>query len=362
MLKKPGFLAILFLIPFLTAGVNQMAKTDSGIMRIALFQESQEDDYASDVIRNLMEHSEVVQYLPVEDKEEGIELVRDGKADALWIFPENMRERLEDYAQGISQDDGVITVIEKEEQVAVQLTRELLYGELYDTISYALYQSYITERMLADETVPEKQLRDAYKQIDAGDNIFIYSSFDGEAAPAQQSYLLMPVRGIMSVLLVLVGLTFSLYYMQDEKKGCFTWFYAQRTPAFAWLYQLPGLLDVAVVSLAGMVIIESFTDWKRELIFMGLYLFMIMGFCDLLRRLCKRISILGSMIPILMVLMLALCPIFIKVNSMKAIQLLLPPYHYLNAFYNQKYVCYMVVYIAATFVIDRMLHWIENRK
>lgn len=360
MLKKRGFLAILCMIPLFLAGADHMAQEDSGVLRIALCKETEADAFADTIMQELEGQSEVIHYILVENEAEGTRLVQRGEADALWIFPENMEEKVEAYATGELRTGGWIRVIEKEENVALQLTRELLYGKLYDSISYPLYKAYITQRLLPEETIEESVLREAYKEIDVSDNIFVYGQLEGEASSIQQSYLLMPIRGMLSLLVLLAGLTFSLYYIQDEGNGCFTWLSASCSPIRVWLYQLPGLLDIAAVVLIGMKMVGSFTEWKRELWLMGLYLMMIMGFCDILRRLCRRIAVLGSMIPILMLLSLALCPIFVKITSMKPIQLLLPPYHYLNALYNEQYMWSMIRYIGIAFFMDAGLKMFER--
>lgn len=362
MLKKKGFLAILCIIPLFLSGAEQMAKQDSGVLRIALCKEEKEDAFAESIIQNLMKQSEVIHYIPVESEAEGVKMVQNRDADALWILPENTKAVIEAYASGRLQKNGWIRVIEQEENVILQMSRELLYGELYDSISYALYRSYLTQRVLVGERVEETILRDAYKEIDVSDNIFIYNQAEENVDFKQQSYLLMPIRGMLSLVILLVGLTVSLYYIQDVEQGCFTWLFAAYTPIRVWLYQLPALLDVTVVVMAGMAMVGIFAEWKKECLLMGLYLWMVMGFCDVLRRICRRISILGLLIPILMLISLALCPIFVKISSMKPLQVLLPPYHYLNAWNNGYYVKSMLGYVFAVFWLDLILFWGSGEK
>ena len=135
-----------------------------------------------------------------------------------------------------------------------------------------------------------------------------------------------------------------------------------RTTWGSWLYLLPGLLDVGFAVLLGLTFSGVFISIPTELGLMGLYLLMVTGFSDVVRRLAGKPVRLGALIPLLSLVMLAVCPIFMGAPNIKWIQLLLPPFYYLNALHKVNYQWGMVVYIVVIYLLDFILLKIEQRR
>ena len=72
----------------------------------------------------------------------------------------------------------------------------------------------------------------------------------------------------------------------------------------------------------------------RELMLMLIFVFSTVGFCTFLRVLLPRENIFGAVIPIIVILLITLCPIFINVNIPLWLRFLLPPYGYLAGVYS----------------------------
>lgn len=87
---------------------------------------------------------------------------------------------------------------------------------------------------------------------------------------------------------------------------------------------------------------------------MALFLADAAVFCGICRRVCGSALKLGASIPILMLGMFALCPVFFTVNKLKVLQYLLPPYYYLNGVqrgFSGSYVIWMTGYALAGYVL-----------
>ena len=130
----------------------------------------------------------------------------------------------------------------------------------------------------------------------------------------------------------------------------------------SWLYQMPGLVDVGVVVLAALFLSGVTVSFLTEILLMFVYLWMVAGFSDLVRRLCGKPVRLGAMIPLLMLVMLAVTPIFMGAPNMKWLQLLLPPYYYINALHNNAYRVGMLVYVVVTFAVNFLILKLQARK
>lgn len=362
LLMKISFLVILACIPALVIGVNYMTKQESGILKVVICLEDANDALLTEVVEDLKQHENMLQFIRTDSLEEAEELVQGGKADVAWIFPEDIQGRIAEYVSKGSSEEGIIKVIEKEDNVALHLSREILFGRLYKTVSYALYKQFVTQELLFGEIVSEEQLLEHYEKTNIEGNLFEFRFMDGEKGDVKTSYLLFPVRGLLALMIVLCGLAQGMYFLQDEQKGLFTWMPLNKSVWGCWLYQMPGLYDVGVIVFVAFLLAGIFTNWIAELVLMVLYLLMVAGFCDVVRRFCGRPVRLGAIIPVLMLVMLALSPIFMGAVNAKPIQILLPPYYYLNAIHNRSYWLWMLIYIVIVYVLDLLLLNMSDKK
>ena len=98
LLKKYSFLVMLCLAPLFAAGINGLAKEQSGIATIALCV-PEEDPVAGEVADRLLAGEGVFRYLSCEEETEARALVESGEADAAWIFSGNMEEEMQKLAE-----------------------------------------------------------------------------------------------------------------------------------------------------------------------------------------------------------------------------------------------------------------------
>lgn len=355
--KTYSFLLILCLVPVLVAGVRLGAREDSGIAKILLYLPNPEDELAFQIASGLMENNNVLYYEMCDSEEEARKSVESFQADALWIFPENMREALaKSVVSGVRGESHTVAVVQREDDVRMLFTRQILCAELYPAFSYEIYVNFVrNECGLPDVT--DEELREAYNSTLVEGSLFRMEYLDGESAEEDSSYLLAPVRGILALWLVLCGFAGAMYYMQDEQRGVFSRLPVKRR--LFWAFGVQGVLlcDGVAVMLAALKIAGVFTTWRREIPAAALFACCVLVFCNLVRLLCRRLERLGSCIPLMLIGMLILCPVFLDVNGPKPIQYLLPPYYYLKSvhapFYLGGMACYTVVSASACFLLYR---------
>ena len=126
-LKKPGLWAILIIIPLLVVAFNAVALQDSGIITVALATEDENDSLANEIIEDIKKDNRLIRFV-VSTPDEAEVLVKDGMADAAWIFPENLAIKLGDF---VEDKQSVIRILEREETVALMLAREKLSGAVF---------------------------------------------------------------------------------------------------------------------------------------------------------------------------------------------------------------------------------------
>jgi hypothetical protein len=153
-------------------------------------------------------------------------------------------------------------------------------------------------------------------------------------------------------MILLVGLASAMYFTLDETQGSFVWLSARTRRPFAYLYHMIAIVDVAAVVYLSLYLAGVFTLWQRELPLMLLYCVASAGFCELVRRLLPRVQALGIATPLLLLLMLVLCPVFLNVRRLRPLQYLLPPFYYLHGVHNRDYVYGLVLYTFGVYLLS----------
>lgn len=358
--KTYSFLVILCLVPILVAGVRLGVREDSGIAKILLYLPNPEDELAFQIASALMEDNGVLYYELCDSEEEARKAVESFRADALWIFPEDMKRTLAETAvSGIGMNEGTVAVVQREDDVRMLFTRQILCAQLYPAFSYEMYVDFVRNECEMPD-VTDGELLGAYNSTLVEGSLFRMEYLDGMPSEEDSSYLLAPVRGILAIWLVLCGFAGAMYYMQDEQRGIFFGLPARRRLFWAFGVQAVLLCDGVAVMLAALKIAGVFTTWKREIPAALLFCSSVMVFCNLLRLLCRRQERLGSCIPLSLTGMLILCPVFLDIDGLRPVQYLLPPYYYLKSIHTTFYLWGMVCYTIILASVCILLHHWQN--
>lgn len=357
--KKRSFLILLLMVPLLVFGMRMVSKQDSGVVTIILCTSQSADGLSEELVEKLMTSESVIHYVTTDSKEEAYEAVQSGEVDAAWIFPENMQERMNAFVADFLKNPGVVTVVEREDNVSLQLAREKLYGELYDWLSVAIYKNYVTTKLGIEGEFTEEEFRSAYEVKEIKEQLFEFAFLDpNEDASGMEHihYLLAPVRGLLSLVVVLVGLASALYYQQDKKDGTFARMSLKHRFLFEYGYHMIAISDCGIVVLLALYASGTFLSLGKEVLLMILFSMMCAGFAQLVRKLCGTAQRLAACIPILLLVMLVLCPVFFSVQGVRLVQYLLPPFYYLQAVHNSSVWCQMVVYVVVVLVLGKLVN------
>lgn len=362
--KKISFILILLLIPVLVFGYSNVAQEDSGVLTIALAQVG-DDAMAASVIRDLTEENSLVRFLNCESPQAAKDLVADGDADAAWIFPEQMEEKVYRFAANASRKNAFIQVIERDSSVPVILAREKLSGAMYANCSKAMFISYIRNNVpqLSDKT--EAELLTHYDAISVDGDFFRFSLMESSrtSQEAQEAnYLLTPVRGLLAVVTVLSGLAMAMYYIHDDRVGTFSWIPERRKGWVEFGCQMICVLNISAVILIALALSGLTVTLGREVLILLLYAICTALFCMTVRRLCGKMAVLGTMLPLLIVVMLVVCPVFFDLGGLRQAQYLFPPTYYINAQYSDRYLLLMGVYSFALLLVYYLAGKLLHRK
>lgn len=337
--KKPTFLAILVLIPLLVLGYSAAVGEESGMVTIALA--GQEDPLTQQIFEDLQLGGQLIRYTLCDSEQQAQLLVQTGKADAAWIFPEELQAHIEDFVK--NSYGGFVRVIQREDDVSLMLARERLSGVLYPHIAQSYYLRFVRKNYPELDKIPDEQLLAYYDETALSDELFRYDGAD--AAKTQQvHYLMSPVRGLLAVVMVLGAMATAMYTVKDRQAGTFRWLPVKYQGLPELGTQVITGLNLGIASLAALLLAGLAGNILRELAAVLVYSLCLASFGMLLRRLLGSIRAIGIVIPLLVVAMLLVCPVFFDLGVMRLFQFLLPPTYYINSVYNPTYLVWGMGY------------------
>lgn len=356
LLRKPSFIIILCLIPVMVFSLKLVSERESGIVRVALVNEGSNE--AGRIIDGLMNKPSVFLFSVINNTEEAEEALYDNRVDAVWVFHKDHSESVSGFTKDLVMDTkgskGAVEIIEREDNVLLQLSRMELFGALYSDLSFSLFDNYINLK-LSDHAVDEDTLKSYYDNNRNTGVLFSYRDTDDRSKrekDVSESYLFTPLRGILLLLVLLCGLAAAMYYRDDLDKEIFTWMPVGNRWVFEHIYLLTALVDGGVVVLITFFITGLAGPPLTELLLMLLFIASGCCFCSIIRKLTRNLRSLATFIPILMLSMLVICPVFIYIRGLRGLQLLLPPFYYLMAQNNTVYLNYFVIYSGAIIALD----------
>ena len=360
--KKLSFTLLLCAIPLLVFCFRNVSEQESGMLRIALVAEDAKDPVVAEIIENLMAEESVILYSRVESEARVKELVKKGEIDAGWIFKQDFLEKVEEFVVEPKEGRAPILIWEREDNVVLQLARLRLFGCIYSHFSYALYENYAWEGLGIPETVSEAELRELYESTDMEGNLFKLAYEDSDAVSEKNAnYMTAPIRGLLAVFMILSGLAADMFFQQDLEAGVLDGVSVKKRQQRVYMYQLAAMLPTAVIVLVAMGLTGHFTTIGKELLLMGLYLAGCMFFCNIIRRICRCTKWLSVMMPLLMIALLLLSPIFLNLKKFRLLQYLLPSYYYLSGLQMPGWIVPMLVYAAVGAAVNLIMDKCENR-
>lgn len=347
--KKVTFLLILVLIPVLVMGYGAVARDESGLLTVALACEG-EDPTATQIMQELKDNSNLIRFVICDDPKTAEAMVNGQRADAAWIFEDELEEAIYRFAVDPARKNAFVQIIEGESTIPLKLVREKLSGVLFSRTSKAYYLDYLRNHVPEVKDVPDEELLQYYDDFASEAKFFEFAYLDGgsknEDSPST-NYLLSPVRGLLAVVIVLGGLAAAMYYIQDEKLGTFSLVAQNRKAPVEFGCQMIAVLNVSVVALIALAFAGLAVSLGRELLLLLLYTVSTALFCMTVRRICGSVGALGTLLPLLVVVMLVVCPVFFDLGALRTVQYLFPPTYYIHAAHSNYYLGLQVIYTAA---------------
>ncbi len=360
--KRASFVAILALIPIAVLALKVAAQADSGFLHVVLAQTDSNDPISTALVEKFMKEESLIRFSYAEDPRVATDMVINGEADAAWIFPDDMQKEVDTFATSHYRRGDVVTVVEREQTVFSRISHEKLAFSLQQYTSRACYLNYARDYVPALDTLSDEELLAYFNEAEFNDELFLYRTPDGSTSMQPASdYLIAPVRGLLGVLVVLCGLAAALFYCQDKARGTFALVPEGRQSAVAFACLFIAVLHIGVVVLVALFASGLATFLLKDLLVVLLYGLCCASFCLLVLQMCGSLRRLAAVVPLLVVAMIALCPVFYDNRNLMVVQMLFPPTYFVNAAYDRNWLVYMLLYMAVCGLIALGVEWFVAR-
>ena len=361
--KKKSYLVLLFMVPLLILAMKFVATEESGVVRIALCREDKNDETTEKMVSSLKEMNSVILFEEADDLDAAKERLSAGKADAVWFFKTDIDTKLRDFAKESGRTkywEPPVLVLAREDNVALQLAREKLYGVMAPYLYYYMYEDTVLAMTEKAGSKPAEDMQTIYKDSAVQDCLVQFAYIDGTTED-NMNYLLTPLRGMLAILIVVSGFAATLFFLQDEERGVLDHISHKNRQGMLYLYQFSVILYVCIAVLAALFLLGSSTTVLYELSVMALFLLMTMNFCTFWKQLLQYPHRLAVGMLVCIVLMLVLCPIFLTLKGFGMLQCLLPPYYYLTSIHNPNVLPNMVIYCVLGFLLNYFLKIMKEK-
>ncbi|MBE7053604.1 MAG: ABC transporter permease [Ruminococcaceae bacterium] len=355
LLKKFSFVVILLIIPIIVLCTkNVLVGQESSIVKVALFKEDN-SVISQRIIKSLTEKDSIIEFTEYDTRDEAENMLKNNSVDAVWVFNKDLDESVDKYSLR-KITEPFIEVLQREENVTLQLSREMLYGELYSDLSYYVYKNYIKQNVAIDKDISDEVYRQYYNGNERNGDIVKIEYFNLDKPVNETNYLLAPIRGLLALIVVLCSLASVMYFLKDQQEGKFDYLSPKKRyiPAFAYTLSAATLSAFAVILAVFLSGVS--TGVLNEIITMVLYILASTAFCLCFCMVFKSYGKLGATIPALIILMLVLSPVFFEINVLVPVKMLLPSYYYLNAIYNVEFIFFMMIYAIVMFAVSYLLN------
>ncbi|MBQ3592753.1 MAG: ABC transporter permease [Clostridia bacterium] len=348
LIKKVSFLIILLLIPAFTLLITFSARQDSGLVRIALASEGR-DAFSVALTDRIDAQSKVVQYIRCDSPDEAVALVQRGGADAAWVLKKDIGEEIKKVYEG--KNAKLVRIYAVEDNVLVRASRERLFACIYPEIAYGVYER-------AALPIDAQSAESTYNMFGDFGDVIEFEFKSNEADFENASYITSPLRGILASVMLLCGLAATFYFRTDDKNGVFSTLGEREKLFVSFANNLAALSVSAVFVTVALVLSGIYTAFIRETVLMVLFVLASALFCTLLGALFKSPTKMAVMLPTVLILSLAMTPVFFNIKSFKAVSLLLPPYYYLYGTGDMSFAVGLALY---TLIAGAIL-WLKNRQ
>lgn len=346
-IRKPECLLLLLSLPVMTILFSHVAKTEEQpIQAVCYFpsvtQEDLDDAADSDntlqastalasLAHKLSMYDGLYTFRLCASEQEVYDAVAASRAECGYIFSETLYEEM------LSGNlKGLITTVASPSTTMLPVINETVYSLAFEDLALLSLERYLEEDSVVSAEYnilyDNAEIEELYQKYMLGDSTFHFE-YDGSPEDYRlttTTVLLSPIRGLLSVLLLLSALTGAIsYYRLAENPVFDTWKVRIGCITIPVLCTLPVML--ICIHFAGLS-----AGFFKEICLLILFAAACIIATTLLTLLIKKRVIFTSLLPLYILACLVFTPVFIDISvflpALKPLSYLFLPYYYLKFF------------------------------
>lgn len=333
-LKSPAMLIFLIGMPLICFVVSKMpSMQEEGVPRVALYV-ADADKVAVDTVNHLVNGNYSVEFYIVSDEVTLHYDVEQGIADHGYCIKPEFTEKLK-----LAEYQNCISIVQAAStDMLTAMTKEMVFAEVFRALSLELAVDYAKTatafKGCEDEAV---EIIEANYRAYGNSNETFHIDFEelddsGNAVVMEDAKTVFPIRGVLAVLVFVAGLYGGVWWKSEKKQGVFMAMPSYLSKSSRFLYILVPTMLFAISAEVAMVLTAT-AEYPFELAKMFFYIVAIVIFVAILTMIIPDDRLMVSIIPVLAIACLILCPIFVSLSPVspvfKYLSRLLLPYYYI---------------------------------
>lgn len=331
-LKHNFFIAALLLVPVCLFAFAQIEERDSGKILIGIYGEDTE--FVPEIFAALLSQDGMFEFYICETEEILKDDVASRKAECGYVFKNDFKEKLDDRDFKRS-----ILVYSAPSTITAELSKEVVFAAMFEIYGEYLLEQFVIESDIftdMDAGRVQEELKAAYhNEMRSGSTFsFQYETLSTEPVETGNARIAFPVRGILAIYLMIIGLFSVVALRQDEERGLFiTLTYAERVPCKLASTAAPVCM-AGVSVLVTLLITGNLDHGVREVPLLIIYIIMILLVSYILKMVVKDPVVLCGLIPVSILCSMVICPVFFDISQwlpqLEPVRYLLLPYYYMR--------------------------------
>ncbi|MGN0318194.1 MAG: hypothetical protein ACI4E1_09725 [Lachnospira sp.] len=333
-LKNIAVLLLLVAIPIVSCVVTNVESLNkSDRIRIALYVEDM-DKTSVDAVNILLTGEYSFDFYMAESKKMLLSDVYDDEADCGYIFKKDLTHKLDtdDY-------EGSIQCVYNSKNYSAMAGNEVVFSALFKVYAENIAVNYVNSSNIFEEVRTEAVdiIKDNYSGYSGGKETFHLDIVSIDRENGVGSYVAIedktgefPLKKILVILIYVAGLFGCVQYYIDKEKGSFVTLSKGYRILGMPLYAFINTLAFAISTQISLIIIGEGGGFAG-VAEMALYVLAVSMFSWFVGAVSGNLRKMITVIPVLIIACLVLCPVFVNISEMlpvvKLLRKFLLPYY-----------------------------------
>lgn len=315
-LKKPAFLLLIIAIPFISIWLKNAFTIDNINLKVCIYCENK-DELTANVINSLTSTKDTITFVECKNEQDLYDLVTTGKCQCGYIFPSNLEMRLDKFKFRHS-----IEVVTGTYNIS-SMTNEMVYAGIFKEYSLHLLSTYMKDTKLIkkySEDELDKILNDMYRIYLSNGSTYSFKYTNDKNVSKDSSvllpgYLILSVRGLLSILIFVVSLAGGIQLYTDRENGILKMLSIKQRLIPEFLVILSPTLLVAASCQIGIFLSGHCGNIIKELLATIMYVLVLSTITYIITCIISSRRIYCSFLPVIVICSLVICPVFVDISE-----------------------------------------------